>query len=1360
MDKQTRNRLQKLVSTCRKLLVEEFTKQLQEFYGIQPTGIIAELSTLTHLDNEQYRIAVLLRERVNHLASTLSSEENAAREEVQRLIREQAFTVLNRFAALKMCEEREITKECVKDGYQSKGFQLFLATAGSGIGDTYDRYVVFIKSIFDELALDLGVLFDRFSPFSLLFPRENALDSLFTELNTPDLADIWKEDETIGWIYQYFNSKEERQAMRKSSSAPRNSRELAVRNQFFTPRYVVQFLTDNTLGRIWYEMTRGNTELKEQCEYLVRRPNEVFLEQGQNPPETLEEETDKSQEELLKEPEYIPYRKIKDPREIRMLDPACGSMHFGLYAFDLYETIYEEVWERYPELLQDIRERVKERHEFLSLVPELIIRHNIHGIDIDHRAVQIAGLSLWLRAQKSYQRLGIKPENRPWITRSNVVCAEPMPGEKEYLEEFVCGLKPAVLGDLVRDVWEKMQLAGEAGSLLKIEEELSGSILKAREAWEKYKFEKGAYAEQDLFEKSKQLSLKEMIRFDIGDIESLKEWDQMEEMVLSALKEFAESASGNGGYDRKLFAEDAARGFAFIDVCRKRYDVVLMNPPFGESVVKVIDYISNNYSSWCSNLASAFVGRPISKLSERGKVGSVTDRSILIKSSYKDFRVNYALGDFEMGPLADLGWNVLDANVEVAAVVYSLEKENLETEELFIDVRSIESKDSFIKDTVNSEKILPQKKWLKSGSFKHLPNASISHDMPDFIIKWFNIFPALKESGAKALQGHAIKMDWYGRMRWEVDPLFIGANSIWSNMYNGGFFSRFYLPLQDVVLWKHNGMFLRTHPSTRWSNAECQQKPGIGYGKRGDILDAHIVPEGHVFTVEGLFILPNEIDNAWYYLGLLNSPLCSVILNYFCGQHKHAGYLDLLPTPRPNSSNDEKKYIASLSKQAWQLKRDIDTTNEASPFFRTFWFFTFPEVKKGFEAMIDQINLSESSISDILGDIERAVEETYGLKDPERLVIEGKIRKASNAKSNGKDKSYSSEDYTTDRSSKDFISYNVGISFSRWDIRIALDPRLAPALPDPFDPLPVCPPGMLVDPDGLPAKSGTIVSEEWMRARPNAITLPPEGSVKNPTISDSEYPIEIAWNGILVDDPYHKKDIVNRMRNAFRVIWQEKADSIEQEACEILGIKDLRDYFRRPSGFFADHLKRYSKSRRQAPIYWPLSTTSGSYTLWIYYPRLTDQALYRCVNEYINPKLEDNARDIEFKQKETEKNRAMKVRQELEDLLNLQQELKEFNSEILRVAELPYKPDLNDGVLITASPLHKLFRLPKWSKDLKKCWDNLEKGDYDWAHLAYSIWPDRVREKCRKDRSLAIAHDLEDICEVEPKAVKKKIKKD
>jgi hypothetical protein len=106
------------------------------------------------------------------------------------------------------------------------------------------------------------------------------------------------------------------------------------------------------------------------------------------------------------------------------------------------------------------------------------------------------------------------------------------------------------------------------------------------------------------------------------------------------------------------------------------------------------------------------------------------------------------------------------------------------------------------------------------------------------------------------------------------------------------------------------------------------------------------------------------------------------------------------------------------------------------------------------------------------------------------------------------------------------------------------------------------------------------------------------------------------------------------------------------------------------------------------------------------------------------------------------------LRTALEAAKSLLNELRDFRDELLRVANLPYKPNLNDGVLITASPLWKLFRLPKWRNDLKKCWEELAAGEYDWAHLAYSIWPDRVREACKRDRSIAIAHGLEALCEV------------
>ncbi|MEI6422686.1 MAG: hypothetical protein WCP55_10740, partial [Lentisphaerota bacterium] len=208
-------------------------------------------------------------------------------------IREQAFTVLNRLAALRLCEERGLVLECVRQGVNSEGFQLFTSSAGNALGETHEAYRVYLHCLFDELALDLGVLFDRFSPLALLFPRHAALTEVLSELNgtgkaaereemAPEqFAEIWQADETIGWIYQYYNDPEERRKMRDvkqgGSAAPRNSREMAVRNQFFTPRYVVEFLTDNSLGRLWYEMTKGKTSLKDRCRYLIRRGDEVFL---------------------------------------------------------------------------------------------------------------------------------------------------------------------------------------------------------------------------------------------------------------------------------------------------------------------------------------------------------------------------------------------------------------------------------------------------------------------------------------------------------------------------------------------------------------------------------------------------------------------------------------------------------------------------------------------------------------------------------------------------------------------------------------------------------------------------------------------------------------------------------------------------------------------------------------------------------------------------------------------------------------------------------------------------------------------------------------------------------------------------
>jgi hypothetical protein len=131
--------------------------------------------------------------------------------------------------------------------------------------------------------------------------------------------------------------------------------------------------------------------------------------------------------------------------------------------------------------------------------------------------------------------------------------------------------------------------------------------------------------------------------------------------------------------------------------------------------------------------------------------------------------------------------------------------------------------------------------------------------------------------------------------------------------------------------------------------------------------------------------------------------------------------------------------------------------------------------------------------------------------------------------------------------------------------------------------------------------------------------------------------------------------------------------------------------------------------------------------------------------DFLIPKIEEVERMIDKKQAEMSESAKLVQRQELGNGMNFLRELTDFKKELLRIAELPYKPNLNDGVLITAAPLYNLFRLPKWKKDLESCWKKLEKGDFDWSHLAYAIWPERVKEKCRKDKSIAIAHDLESL---------------
>jgi hypothetical protein len=299
------------------------------------------------------------------------------------------------------------------------------------------------------------------------------------------------------------------------------------------------------------------------------------------------------------------------------------------------------------------------------------------------------------------------------------------------------------------------------------------------------------------------------------------------------------------------------------------------------------------------------------------------------------------------------------------------------------------------------------------------------------------------------------------------------------------------------------------------------------------------------------------------------------------------------------------------------------------------------------------------------------------------------------------------------------VSYSLGVAFGRWDIRYATGKQAVPELPDPFAPLPVCPPGQLQNAQGLPARLEDV---------------------------STTYPVRIPWDGILVDDPDHPLDIELRVREVIGIIWSGEeggatAESIEHEFCEILGLKSLRAYFRKPSGFFAEHLKRYSKSRRQAPIYWQLSAGNGNYSAWLYYHRFTQDTLYRLLGDFVEIRIQEAEREqFEFESQGGLSGDAAGLLHEVQALL---QDLRLFKSELELVAPL-WNPNLNDGVIINHAILWRITPYTPWQKKCKECWDKLVKGDYDWAHLAFHLWPERVIRKCQTDRSFAIAHGLEE----------------
>lgn len=1286
--------IERFVSAAKNLLMQNVTEMLQQWYGIWADGHTIGVEQLPSQDTDIVHTARMLRDRLQHLMAALpdtDSDSDKERQAVGQLVAEQAFTQLNRFCALRMCEERDLIMESIRGGYESAGFMAYDSIAQSVGTSRYERYRCYLLSVFDELSIELPAVFDRFSPFGLLFPDESTLMKLLELINDSQLSawfdeqnavtvNFWKEDETLGWMFQDYNSLEERRKMREASSKPRNSREMAVRNQFFTPEYVVRFLTDNSLGRIWYEMTCGESRIgEEQCRYMIRRPGEPLEE-----------------------------RKLKEPTEILSLDPTCGSMHFGLYLYEVYEYIYMDAWDHQPSLLQKYRE-VHTRESFRREMPKLILENNIYGCEIDPRALQIAALSLWLRAQKSYSQMNLDAAERPLITRSNLVLAEAMPGNKRLLKGLMDEFdKP--MQRLLTTIWNKMKYVGEAGLLFKMEKEISDDIEYLRKNWSKVNQNRNANI-FDSEERRAEIAAANEARTELRHHKD-EFFEEIAERLQTALQELSSRLSEEEGYENALFSEDATRGFAFIELCQKRFDCIVMNPPFGEGSEHTSQYMNDNYPAWSKNLVCAFFDRMQEMLDDEGKLGAIFDRTVMIKSSYEAFRRRNLCGFITA--CADTGWGVLDASVETSTLV--LNKLCSDVEGVFMDVQDVEpdEKDENLSVLIRTYNRGEDAKWIyvaKSVEFDNLPNTVIGYSFNNHILHLFQK-ENLGQRGFMPQRGFALVADVHFRLYFEETST--SNNRL---LYNGGNYSLFYTTYGESFVWEKDGLLAYTYPNFRPTGLEFQGKSqGVAYGKRGDILDAHVLKKGFFFTVEGQTI-PNLLrNNSFVVLSYVNSILSQYTINLYTGQHKPSGYMNLLPMPDYATRQSDIERIVNAIIDIKRKWFSLDETN-----LEYHGLIAQMELKGGIEAGLDkmqeQLTADYTRYEELvkenddlwmdLADIDRGCEFRQTLNDykarrpyEELLSIDG----ASNQ--NLIDKKTMAQE---------IVMELVGMAFGRWNTAYAKGEQAIPEFGDVFDALPFMP----------------VVSQ---------------GEAACPA------QLDVPTDGILTNNSDSSLSLASHVREVMHYLWADRADDMEYELCQLIGCKSLQAYLASPTGFFDYHFKRYTKSRRKAPIYWLLASEDGTVDYWVYYPKLSKNTL---------PQLIIRLREQQ-EQLRTRLNAALAAHDKTQEsqIRAEQEQVEGMMDELNRILAAGYVPNHDDGVPVTAAPLLHLAASRPWRVECEKNMELLEKGDYDWSHLAMSMYPARVTQKAKKDWCMALTHGLEHICENKPKEKKARKKKE
>lgn len=412
------SKLKKFAQHARRLLLEQVAAKLE---------LVLDASSAARRENPQ---------------AVTQLEKQIAATSREQLIDKVAYTWFNRFCALRFMDVNGYTRIRVVSPADEGQFQPeILAEAKAGhidedrvpekirkqiqallSGTTPSRdpqqeaYRLLVVAECNAFNTAMPYLFERIADFTeLLMPDDllsgNSVLASTREAMTPDAC---QDVEVIGWLYQFYISEKKDsvfEGLKKNQKI--TAENIPAATQLFTPHWIVRYLVENSLGRLWM-LNQPNSPLASQMDYYIN-------------PEVVE--TD--------------FLRIARPEDIQVCDPACGSGHMLTYAFDLLYAIYEEVGTDPSE------------------IPEKILTHNLFGIELDERAGELAAFALTMKARSKQRRFfnkAIKP---------NICVLEKVAFSHDELDEYISAVGRDLFTLDLRETLKQFEEADNFGSLIR-----------------------------------------------------------------------------------------------------------------------------------------------------------------------------------------------------------------------------------------------------------------------------------------------------------------------------------------------------------------------------------------------------------------------------------------------------------------------------------------------------------------------------------------------------------------------------------------------------------------------------------------------------------------------------------------------------------------------------------------------------------------------------------------------------------------------------------------------------------------------------------------------------------------------------